>query len=95
MIPGRSVLCGIKLVGELLDWCNGPLSDTVDSIQFCTVELTDVMPVNCRPIESHVIPNGDLQLVTPACLDWTRRVALALPHTEMMTDGDHLENAKK
>ena len=90
MIPGGSVLRSTELVGKLLARRNRALSDSIDSVHFCIVELTNTMPVDCRPIEPQVITNSDFQLVAPACLDWTRKVASVLPHVEV-TDGDYLE----
>ena len=70
VIPRGSVLHSIEFVRELLPWSNGALSDCIYSIHLYVVQLSNAMPVDCGSIETKMIANRDLQLVTPTGLDW-------------------------
>lgn len=69
MVPGRSVLCSMELVCEIMPRGNWALGDTVHTIHGHVIEHTDPMPVNRCTVIFEIINDRDLKDITPAGFD--------------------------
>lgn len=69
MIPGGSVLDRSEGICEMVFWGNGALRDTVHSIHLHGPKLPKTVPVNRGAVIPQLVLDGDLDYVSPACLD--------------------------
>lgn len=77
MVPSRTVLSCLELVGVGLARCDWALSNTWNSVHFCVVKLTDSMPVNRCAVNCEVIGNVNDEVVSPVSDDgWARSSAI-------------------